>query len=209
VTPASADSLSSEAEVAPGSVNVAASPTVSGQMTVVAEEAPRAWSRAPAAVSALFARWQVLLPAALTLVLAFRAGGFFYGTTGMLAVVLALLLVGRVTLGRTPFAGWSPALAAVAGALALLAGWTLMSAMWSDAPFRALSEFDRTLAYTLVVCLIGSFASRRGDLDQALRALTGVFALVAAAALVTRFFPDAFPIAAQGKEPSRLASPLN
>jgi hypothetical protein len=208
VTPASADSLPSEAEVAPGSADMSASPTVSGQMTVVADEAPRAWARAPAVVSALFARWQVLLPAALTLVLAFRAGGFFYGTTALLAVVLALLLVARVTLGRTPFAGWSPALAAVAGALALLACWTLMSATWSDAPFRALSEFDRTLAYTLVVCLIGSFASRRGDLDQALRALTGVFALVAAAALVTRFFPDAFPTAAQGKEPSRLAFPL-
>jgi hypothetical protein len=177
-------------------------------MTVVIDEAHRARSHAPAVVSAAFARWQVLLPAALTVGLAFRAGGFFHGTTALLAVVLALLLVGRVTIGRTPFAGWSPALAVMTAALALLAGWTLMSALWSDAPFRALSEFDRTLAYTLVVGFFGSFATSRGDLDRALRALAVVFAVVAAAALVTRFFPETFPTAAQGKEPSRLAFPL-
>jgi hypothetical protein len=152
-------------------------------------------------------RWQLAVPAVLTLALAFRAGGFFAGTTALLAVVLALLLVGRVTLGHTPFAGWSPALAASAGALGLLAVWTLLSVLWSDAPFRALSEFDRTLAYTLVLCLMGTFARRSGDLDRALRLMAAVFAVIAAAALVTRLYPDAFPTAA-GKARSRLAFPL-
>ncbi len=152
-------------------------------------------------------RWHLALPAVLTLALSFRAGGFFAGTTALLAVVLAVLLVLRVTLGQTPFAGWSPALAAPAGALGLLTTWTLLSALWSDAPFRALSEFDRTLAYTLALCLMGTFARRSGDLDRALQALAAAFAVVAAAALLTRLFPEAFPANA-GKEPDRLAFPL-
>lgn len=153
------------------------------------------------------AHWQLALPAALTLGLAFRAGGFFYGMTALLAVVLAVLLVGRVTVGRTPFAGWSPALALTAGALGLLATWTLLSALWSDAPFRALSEFDRTLAYTLLLCLMGSFATRVGDLDRALKLVAAVFAIIAGAALATRLYPDVFTTN-PGKVPSRLAFPL-
>ena len=42
--------------------------------------------------------------------------------------------------------------------------WTLASATWSDAPARALSEFDRTLLYGLVLVLTGSVAARVGDL---------------------------------------------
>jgi len=176
-------------------------------MAVLLDQSKRQ-RRLPRALPAVTARWQLLLPAALTLGLAFRAGGFFYGTTALLAVVLAILLVGRVTLARDPFAGWSPALAVAAGALALLATWTLLSAAWSDAPFRALSEFDRTLAYTLGLGLMGSFAARRGDLDGALRAVAGAFTVVPAAALVTRLFPDVFDATNLGKEPSRLAFPI-
>ena len=152
-------------------------------------------------------RWHLAIPALLTLALAFRAGGFFAGTAALLAVVLALLLVGRVTLGQAPFAGWSLALAAVAGALGLLAAWTFLSALWSDAPFRALSEFDRTLAYTLVLCLMGTFATRSGDLDRTLRAMAAVFAVIATAALATRLYPELFPTDA-GRAPARLAYPL-
>ena len=175
-------------------------------MTVVIEQPARARGVARA-VPALGMRWQLALPAVLTLALAFRAGGFFLGTTALLAVLLAVALVGRVTLGRSPFAGWSPALAGAAGALGLLAAWTLLSALWSDAPFRALSEFDRTLAYTLALCLVGSFATRRGDLDHALRAVAAAFVVIAAAALVVRLFPETF-VTDPGKEPSRLAFPL-
>ncbi|MGI8780505.1 MAG: O-antigen ligase family protein [Solirubrobacteraceae bacterium] len=152
-------------------------------------------------------RWHLALPALLTAGLAFRAGGFFAGTTAMLAVALALALLVRVTVGRTPFAGWSPAVAVVAGALALLGVWTLLSSIWSDAPFRALSEFDRVLAYVLVLALMGSFATRAGDLDRVLRALGLVIWAVATAALLTRLAPDVFPAAA-GKAPARLAFPV-
>ena len=46
----------------------------------------------------------------------------------------------------------------IGSGLALFAVWTLLSAGWSDAPARAMIEFDRALAYLLVVVLIGSLA---------------------------------------------------
>ena len=75
-----------------------------------------------------------------------------------------------------PFDGWSPALALASGALALLAIWTLASAAWSDAPVRALTEFDRTLLYALVLVLTGSAVARVGDLAVLLRWTAAAFA---------------------------------
>ena len=71
---------------------------------------------------------------------------------------LCLLLVARVTISEDPFAGWSAALAVMAFALALFAGWTLLSGDWSDAPGRALIEFDRALLYLLMLVFVGLHA---------------------------------------------------
>ena len=73
------------------------------------------------------ANWQLALPAALTLALAFLAGGFFAGTVGLTAGLLCLLLVARLTLAERPFAGWSASLAVTTGVLALFCAWTLAS----------------------------------------------------------------------------------
>ena len=100
----------------------------------------------------------------------------------------------RITLAQRPFEGWSPALALASGALAGLAVWTLASALWSDAPARALSEFDRTLLYALVLVLTGSAAARVGDLAMLLRWAAAAFAAIALAGLLTRLLPDTFPI---------------
>src|SRR4051794_4938833 len=82
----------------------------------------------------------LLLPGVLTVYTAFHGGGFFAGTQGGLAVVLALLLLLRITLAEHPFAGAGRLLAVTAGCLALFAAWALLSASWSDAPARALLE---------------------------------------------------------------------
>ena len=74
--------------------------------------------------------------------------------------VLCLLLVAHVTLAERPFAGWSSALAVMAAALALFAVWTLLSGDWSDAPARALVEFDRALLYLLVLVFVGPARAR-------------------------------------------------
>jgi hypothetical protein len=125
----------------------------------------------------------------------------------LVGFVLAVALVLRVTLAPRPFEGWSSALALASGALAGFAVWTLASALWSDAPARAMSEFDRTLLYTLVLVLTGSFATRAGDLAMLLRFTAAAFGAAAVAGLLTRLAPATFPISA-GFLPERIAFPL-
>jgi len=88
----------------------------------------------------------LLLPGALVVYLAFNAGGFFPGATGIAAAALALVLVLRITLARDPFEGYGPRLAIAAGMLGLFGAWTLASGTagtwfcWKD------GRFDRTPA---------------------------------------------------------------
>jgi O-antigen ligase len=132
----------------------------------------------------------MLLPGALVLYLAFNAGGFFAGATGDAAVAVALVLVLRTTLAAEPFAGLSGPVAAAAGALALYAVWTLLSASWSEAPARALLEFDRALLYLLVVVLFGSVRRDTTGLVWLVRGLALAFLAVSVCALLTRVLPD-------------------
>lgn len=122
-------------------------------------------------------------------------------------MAVSIVLVLRITLAPRPFEGWSPALSVAAGALAAFAVWILLSATWSDAPTRALSEFDRSLLYLLVLALAGSVAARSGDLGTVLRWVGAAFAAIAIAGLVTRLAPDEFPISA-GYLPERISFPL-
>ena len=156
---------------------------------------------------AFFGAWHLTLPGLATAWLGFRAGGFFPGQVGLVGLTLALVLVGRITLASKPFEGWSSALALGSGALAGLAVWTLASAVWSDAPARALAEFDRTLLYGLVLVLTGSAAARIGDLSMLLRWAAAAFAAIALAGLLTRLLPDTFTIGAQFL-PERVSFPL-
>ncbi|HWK25990.1 MAG TPA: O-antigen ligase family protein [Solirubrobacter sp.] len=139
--------------------------------------------------------------------LGFHAGGFFPGQVGIVATAFAILLVARVTLARRPFEGWSPLLALASGALAGFAVWILASALWSHAPARALSEFDRALLYALVLVLLGSAAARIGDLSMLVRWTTAALAAIALAGLLTRLLPGTFPISG-GYLPERLSFPL-
>jgi hypothetical protein len=116
-------------------------------------------------------------------------------------------LVLRTTLARRPFGGWSLGLAVASGALAGFAVWILASSAWSHAPARAITEFDRSLLYLLVLSLTGSVAARRGDLALLLRWTAAAFVAFALAGLLTRLAPDTFPITA-GVLPERVAFPL-
>jgi hypothetical protein len=124
---------------------------------------------------------RLTLPGLATAWLAFRAGGFFPGQVGLVGTILCLALVGRITLARRPFEGFSPALALGFGALAGFAVWILASAAWSHAPARALAEFDRALLYALVLVLTGSAAARVGDLAMLLRFTAAAFTAMALA----------------------------
>jgi len=144
---------------------------------------------------------------ALTLVLAFRAGGFFPAVTGWVVIALCATLVLHITLSERPFAGWSRTLTVATGALALLAAWTLLSGAWSDAQARALPEFDRALAYLLVVVLAGAGARRAGDLPALVRWTGFAIGVVCVAAVLSRVVPEAVPTD-PGFDADRLAFPL-
>src|SRR4051794_11759693 len=98
----------------------------------------------------------MLLPGALTVYLSFNAGGFFPNTDAFVAILLAGALIARVLLAKSPFGGIGKPLAIAGGAFALFTGWTLLSGAWSEAPGRALVEFDRALVYLLALLLFGS-----------------------------------------------------
>jgi O-antigen ligase len=134
------------------------------------------------------------LPGALTLYLAFNGGGFFAGEPARVAVLLALLLVLHLTLSERPQAGLSVSLVVAAAGLGLFAAWTLLSALWSDAPARAIVEFDRALMYWLALVLLGTFAWRAQHRAWAFRGVAVATWAVAACGFVTRALPEVWPI---------------
>jgi O-antigen ligase len=159
------------------------------------------------ALSAIGDGLLIALPGILTLYLAFNAGGHFDGSTALVVGILGLALMIRVAAVARPFAGLGKLLAVVAGALALFAGWVLLSGSWSDAPARAASEFDRVLLYLFALLLFGSALRKPGRLRKSVRVLAASIAVVAFAALATRLFPDEFSTAL-GLAPDRLSFPL-
>jgi O-antigen ligase len=149
----------------------------------------------------------LLLPGALTVYLSFNAGGYFPNTSALVALVLAAVLALRMLLARRPFRGFSPLLAVAAGTLALFAAWTLLSGVWSDAPGRAMIEFDRVLLYLLALVLFGSIARNSEDLRYMLGGLAAGFTVVALIALLTRVLPEVWPVGANLAN-DRLSYPL-
>jgi O-antigen ligase len=133
-----------------------------------------------------------LIPGACIVLLAFQAGGFYPGSWAPLAAVAAIALALRVVTIDRPFAGLSVWTAVAAGALALLGAWMLLSAGWSNAPGRALVEFDRLLTYLLVLVLCGSLAPRESRLSWALRGVALAIAVICVVALITRLRPDIY-----------------
>jgi hypothetical protein len=147
------------------------------------------------------------VPGALSVFLAFHAGGFFVGTTGLAVVLILGALILRVTLAQRPFAGlgWAGGLAT--GALGLLAVWALASAWWSDAASRALLSFDLTLLYAALVLLMGSVAWLPRSVRTVLRLLAVGIVAVCTVALITRVLPNVWHVAPDLRN-ERLSYPL-
>jgi O-antigen ligase len=154
-------------------------------------------SRVPAAWAAARARapWLLpaLLPGAVTVYLAFNAGGYFAGEPAAAATVLLVVLAGRFMLADEPAAGLSRALLVCAAALALFALWTLISSTWSDAPARALVEFDRVLLYLVALVLFGSLGGVE-RLRWIVRGVALAAVVVCAAGLTERLLPDLWAV---------------
>lgn len=141
------------------------------------------------------------------LYLSFNAGGYFAGSPAALAVVAGVALALRITIAERPFAGFSGPLAVAAAALGLYAVWALVSVAWSDAPGRALVEFDRALLYWLVLVFFGSLPRGVAAVRWLVRGVAAALLLVCLAGLISRVAPDLWPVDL-GYVHSRLSYPL-
>ncbi len=72
--------------------------------------------------------------------------------------------------------------------------WTLASAAWSGAPWRALVEFDRTLLYLLALSLFGSLALAAARGRFMMRGIAVAIGVVCLAALLARLLPGLYPL---------------
>ncbi|HEX8101210.1 MAG TPA: O-antigen ligase family protein [Solirubrobacteraceae bacterium] len=136
------------------------------------------------------------LPGALTAWLAFHDGGFFPAKAGVVTVFVCLAVVVRVTSAARPLDGIGGPFAVAAGALSLLALWTLASRGWSDAPARSNVEFTRTLLYLAALVLFGSLPASDTRLRWMVRGLWVAFSAICLIALITRVLPEVWPTSA-------------
>ena len=157
--------------------------------------------RRPAAAGLL------LLPGALTAFLSFSGGGYFAGTTGLVGAVLALVLVVRSALAKRPLGGLSGPSVVCAVALACYAVWILASAFWSEAPARALIEYQRALVYLLAFVLFASMPYSPERLGWMIKGVALAILGVCGIALTTRVAPDLWPIASNVSN-DRLSYPI-
>jgi hypothetical protein len=147
-------------------------------------------------------------PALLVVYFSFDSGGFFPDSVALGDIVVALLLVVRLGLAERPLAALGRrALVPLVG-FAGLAGWALLSQVWSHAPGRATVAFDRDLLYALTFALFATIGGTRERLVWALRALALAMAAVAAVALLSRVAPDVLVTTPDPNAAGRLAYPL-
>ncbi|HEV2059273.1 MAG TPA: O-antigen ligase family protein [Solirubrobacteraceae bacterium] len=105
-----------------------------------------------------------------------------------------MLLVLRVTLAARPWCALSAGYVGGATALALLAAWTLASANWSDAPARAIIEYDRVLLYLLGFVVVGALGRTVERLRWVVRGIAAAAFGVCMCGLVTWLAPDVWPV---------------
>lgn len=175
-----------------------------GALALTSERASSSsWTLAQAFDAVLLA-----LPGALIVYLSFNSGGYFPDSVAVATILLIVLLVARLTVVDAPTAGFSAPLAVAAGALGLFAVWVLASAAWSDAPTRALVEFDRAFFYLLLLVLCGVAPRTSSRLRWMAASITAGVVIVAIGALATRLAPDHFHITLPVLNENNLNYPL-
>jgi hypothetical protein len=152
--------------------------------------------------------WLLLLPGALTAYLAFQSGGYFPGTTGIVAAVALVSLVVRLTVAERPFEGFSLPVAGAALALGGFTVWVLLSGGRSGSSARALVEFDRSFLYLAVVVLAGSLVRTPARIRWMVRGVAAAITIVCAVALASRVLPD-LVTAPDNIQNDRLSYPLS
>jgi O-Antigen ligase len=183
-------------------VPVDTSATLAESPSAKVEAAPRARIEERAAAAFL-----AMLPGALVVYFAFEGGGYFAGSVAFIALLITQIVIVRVLVAERPFAGFTRRHAIVVGVFAGYAGWTLASALWSNAEDRALVEFDRALLYLLLLLLFGLLPRRRWRVPWMMRGLAGGSLVVCTVSLTTRLLPHVWPTA-PGLANNRLSYPI-
>lgn len=151
----------------------------------------------------------LLAPGIALVLLGLHNGGFFPMATAVTAVATLAVLLLWATLRGEPLAGFSRGAGIAAGALAAFAAWTLASSQWSDAPSRALIEYDRVLLYLgvfVVFALLGRSGARARLLVGGLAIATS---LICIGALGVWLLPHTFPTDVVTFERYRLTWPTS
>ena len=149
----------------------------------------------------------LLAPGALTLFLAFESGGFFPGTVAVVCAWVAVLLALRFAAAGRPVEGAGPALAVAAVGLGSFAAWTLASAGWSDAPGRALVEYDRVLLYGMTLVLFGTVGYSVRRLSLAVYGVAAAIVAVCVTSLASVLLPEVAEVVVPF-HPERMSHPL-
>jgi len=148
------------------------------------------------------------LAAVLVVYLGFNAGGFFPPQPTLLGFLGAVAIAVHVTLTNRPAdALMSRSLLLAAGALGLYAAWVLLSAVWSDAPGRALTEFGLALLYWVGLVLSGLWGDGEQRLRWLIRGLALGISIVCLAGLASRTVPSVWP-SPSSLDLSRLSYPV-
>jgi len=131
-----------------------------------------------------------LLPAALTVYLSLRDGGFFPGSAAWAAAEVALCIAVFLVIASRPWGGLSIPLAVAIAAIGGMAAWTLISSDWSGSAVRSIIEYTRVLLYALTLILFGllPFSIRR--IRWMLYGLAAATAAVCGLALIARTLPE-------------------
>jgi hypothetical protein len=174
-------------------------------VTAATGPSQRAWSAVVAQGPGILL---ALVPGALTVYLGFRSGGFFAGPVAAVAIVLLIVLAGRVMGIARPAEGVTRSVALAGAGIVLLALWTLLSSRWSHAPSRAYVEFDRTLVYALALVVFGSVGMTTRRLRWMVRGLALAALVVCGAGVITRLLPDVWPLVQNQLPPQRLSYPV-
>jgi O-antigen ligase len=132
----------------------------------------------------------MLLPGALIVLTGFTAGGYFPATPAIGAFVLTQILIVRLMQARHPLDGLGALTLVAMGALALYAGLTLASALWSHSTARALIAFDRVWFYLLILLVFGTVRPTLQGLRWLIRGIVVGASIVCLVGLISRVAPD-------------------
>jgi hypothetical protein len=124
--------------------------------------------------------------------IAYDNGSYGLSSRGTLAIALWWAISMGVAFGIVELGQMTRPAKVIAGLLAALCLWTLLSIIWAPSAENAFNEFNRVSLF-LAVFLLVSLLAGRGKVDRWVDGLTLAIVAIALVALTSRLFPGLFP----------------